>query len=169
MKKLQITRSIPTHETLVEFYKKENNPKMKERYHALSLMHEFQNCTKVARLIKRNRKSIQLWVNAFNKGGIASLTPKSPPGRPSRLSKAQREELKKDILTHPRELGYEFSNWEGKNISEHLKNKFGVLIKVRQCQYILRDLGFSLQRPRYRFPKADQEQQKQFMKNMKKN
>lgn len=65
--------------------------------------------------------------------------PNIPPGRPSRLSEDQKEELKTDILTHSRELGYEFSNWEGKSVSEHIKMKFGGILKVRQCQYLLHE------------------------------
>lgn len=169
MKKLQITGSSPDYEKLVELYKNEKNAKLKERYLALVLMHEFQNCTTVAELVKKSRTTIQSWVKAFNEGGIEAIVPNSPPGCPSRLSEEQKEELKKDILTHPRKLGYEFSNWEGKSVSEHIKIKFGILLKVRQCQYLLHELGFTLQRPRYKFPKADAEKQKEFIQEFKKS
>jgi len=169
MEKLQITRSSPDHDELVEFYKKEKNSKLKERYQALYLMTELRNCTKVADLIKKSRTTIQTWVKAFNKGGLEEIVPNSPPGRPSSLTEEQKELLKADVSTHPRELGYDFSNWEGKSVSEHIKNKFGVLLKVRQCQYILHELGFALQRPGYKFPKADPEEQKEFIQDFKKN
>jgi len=95
MEKLQITRSSPDHDELVELYKKEKNPKLKERYHALSLMRKFINCTIVAELIKRSRKTIQTWVKTFNNGGLEAIAPSSPPGRPSSLA----EDLKlKDVV-----------------------------------------------------------------------
>ncbi len=169
MEKLQILRSSPNYDELVELYKKEKNSKLKERYHALFLMYELKNCTKVAKLLKRSRRTIQLWVTAFNEGGINALIPNTPPGRPSRLSKNQIEELKADILTHPRKLGYEFSNWEGKSVSYHIKKKFGVELKVRQCQNLLHKMGLTLQRPKYKFPKADPEKQKEFVKEFKKS
>lgn len=169
MKKLQITRSSPNYDELVELYKNEKNAKLKVRYHTLVLMHEFQNCTTVAELVKKSRTTIQSWVTAFNAGGIEAILPKSPPGCPSRLSEDQKEELKTDILTHPRELGYEFSNWEGKNVSEHIKNKFGVLLKVRQCQYLLHELGFTLQCPTYKYPKSNLEKKKKFVRDFKKS
>ena len=169
MKKLQITRSSPDHGELVELYKKEKNSKLKERYHALFLMHEFMNCTTVAELIKKSRNTVQTWVRIFNEGGLEAIAPNTPPGRPSSLSQDQKEELKLDILTHPRELKYEFSNWEGKNVSEHIKKRFGVSLKVRQCQYLLHELGFTLQRPKYKFPKADPEKQEEFVRDFKKN
>ncbi|MHA1275203.1 MAG: helix-turn-helix domain-containing protein [Promethearchaeota archaeon] len=169
MKKLQIIRKEPNYEELLRLYRREKDARLKERYHALILMYEYKNCTKVANIIKKSRVTIQSWVNAFNKYGLEGIKPKSPPGRPSRLSEEQKEELKKDILTHPRELGYEFSNWEGKSVSEHIKNKFGVILKVRRCQYLLHQLGFTLQRPRYAFPKANKEEQEQFIREFKKS
>lgn len=169
MKKLQIKRSSPNYEELVELYKREKNAKQKVRYHALVLMHEFKNCTKVAEIIKKSERSVQLWVKTFNKDGLKGIVLNSPPGRPSSLSESQLEELKNDILTHPRELEYDFSNWEGKSVSEHIRKKFGVALKVRRCQYILHELGFTLQRPKYAFPKADPEEQKEFIESFKKN
>lgn len=168
MKKLQITRSSPDHDELVALYKKEKKTKLKERYHALALMHEFKNCTTVAELIKSSRKTIQTWIKAFNKGGLAAIIPNSPPGRPSSLSEEQEKSLKADIITHPRELGYDFSNWEGKSVAFHLKQKFGVDLSVRQSQRILHNLGFTLQRPKYAFPKADPQKQEEFMNDFKK-
>ncbi len=169
MEKLQITRSSPDHDELVELYKKEKNSKLKERYHALFLMYEFINCTTVAELIKKSRRTIQTWVKIFNESGLEAIAPNSPPGRPSRLSQDQKEELKLDIMTHPRELNYEFSNWEGKSVAEHIYIKFGVVLTVRAAQKLLHALGFSLQRPKYRFPKANPEKQEEFVHSFKKN
>ncbi|MHA1150738.1 MAG: helix-turn-helix domain-containing protein [Promethearchaeota archaeon] len=169
MKKLQITRSSPNYEELVELYKAEKNAKQKVRYHALVLMHEVKNCSKVAEIIKMSDRSVQLWVKSFNIDGLKGIALNSPPGRPSSLSQDQLEELKRDVLTHPRELDYEFSNWDGKSVSEYIKKKFGVDLKVRRCQYILHELGLTLQRPRYDFPKADPEEQEKFIEDFKKN
>jgi transposase len=168
MEKLQILRDSPSYGELIELYRSERHPKLKERFHALFLMHELKNCTEVAKILKRSRRSIQLWVNAFNEGGLEEIIPNAPPGRPPRLSESQMEELKTDVLTHPRELGYDFSNWEGKNLSHHIEKKFSVVLKVRQCQKLLHKMGFSLQRPRYKFPKADPEKQKEFVEKFKK-
>jgi transposase len=169
MKKLQITRSSPDHDDLVELYKKERKSKLKERYQALYLMIEIQNCTKVAELIKKSRNTVQTWVNLFNEGGLETIAPESPPGRPSGLSDEQKEELKADVMTHPRELGYDFSNWEGKSVAEHVRVKFGVSFTVRNAQKLLHALGFTLQRPKYKFPKADLEKQEEFIRDLKKN
>ena len=168
MQKLQITRSSPTYNELVELYKKEKRAKLKVRYHALVLMLDFQECKVVAELVKKSQRTIQLWINAFNNGGLGAIVPKLPPGRPSSLTEEQKELLKTDVATHPRELGYEFSNWEGKNVAHHINQRFNVDLSVRQAQRLLHELGFSLQRPRYKFPKADPEKKKEFLNDFKK-
>ena len=132
-------------------------------------MHEFKNCTKVAEIIGRHRSTIIRWVKMFNEEGIDDLVPSISPGRPSRLSEIQKEALRQDILTHPRELGYDFSNWDGKSVAHHIKHKFGVSFKVRRVQYLLHELGFTLQRPRYRFPRADPIKQQEFIGELKKS
>ena len=169
MKKLQLTRSSPDHDKLVELYKKETKVKLKERYQALYLMIEMGNCTKVAELIKKSRNTVQAWVKLFNERGLEAIAPNSPPGRPSRLSDDQKEEIKADVMRHPRELDYDFSNWEGKSVAEHIHIKFGVSFSVRAAQKLLHALGFSLQRPKYKFPKADPEKQEEFIREFKKN
>jgi len=168
MESLQIVRSSPNHDELIELYQKEKHSRLKERYQSIFLMIEFKDCKMVAELVKRSLKTIPNWVNAFNEGGIEGIVPNKPPGRPSRLAKSQMEELKADVLTHPRKLGYEFSNWEGKSVSHHVKQKFGVELGVRRCQYLLHELGLTLQRPRYNFPKADAEKQEEFANDFKK-
>ena len=105
----------------------------------------------------------------FNEGGLEAIAPGSPPGRPSSLSDEQKEELKADVMTHPRKLGYDFSNWEGKSVAEHVRIKFGVSFSARNAQKLLHALGFSLQRPTYAFPKADPEKQEEFIRDFKKN
>ncbi len=72
-------------------------------------------------------------------------------------------------MTQPRELNYEFSNWEGKSVAEHIHIKFGVVLTVRTVQKLLHALGFTLQRPKYKFPKADPEKQEEFIRDFKKN
>ena len=97
MEKLQITRSSPSYDALVELYRKEKRAKLKERYHALSLMHEWKNCTKVANIVKKSRATVVNWVNAFNEGGLEAIVPNLPPGRSKRLSELQLEQLKEDV------------------------------------------------------------------------
>lgn len=168
MRSLQITRNSPDHDNLVELYRKERNSRLKERYQALYLLSEGKNCTQVAKTIKRSRRTVLNWLNAFNKGGLGAVVLNPPPGRPSRLSEEQKTALKYDVLQHPRDLGYDFSNWEGKNVAFHVSEKFDVELSARQAQRLLHQMGFTLQRPRYHFQKADPKQQDDFVQEFQK-
>lgn len=168
MKPLRIRRTSPDYDELVELYKNEKNSRLKERYQALYLLCEGANCTEVAKMLKRSRRTILNWLHAFNEGGLDGIVPKLPSGRPSRLTGEQKAILKDDVLTHPRELDYEFSNWEGKTVAFHVNKKFDVEIGVRQAQRLLHELGFTLQRPRYHFQKADPKQKERFVQEFQK-
>ena len=168
MKPLQITRSSPDHDELVELYKKEGNSRLKERYQALYLLLEGNTCTKVAKILKCSRRTILNWLHAFNEGGLEGIVPKLPSGRPSRLTDKEKSLLRDDILTHPRELGYDFSNWEAKSVAFHVSKKFDVEMGPRQAHRLLHQLGFTLQRPRYHFKKADPKQQNEFVEKFQK-
>ena len=50
---------------------------------------------------------------------------------------------KEDILLTPNDFNYENSKWDGKLIAHHLKEKYNIDLKVRRCQYLLKELGFS--------------------------
>ncbi|PON15125.1 hypothetical protein C2W62_25455, partial [Candidatus Entotheonella serta] len=43
--------------------------------------------------------------------GMASLVYKSPPGRPSKLTKSQRQQLSRWIQGHPQDVGYTSGCW----------------------------------------------------------
>jgi len=169
MKKLQLTRTVPGKEEVKELYRKEKDARLKERYHAMYLMHEFQNAGKVAELIGKTKMTLLKWVKAFNEVGIEGLLCDSPSGRPSQLSQEQKDLLKQDILRNPRELGYEFSNWEGKSVAFHISQKFGVHLGVRAAQKLLHKLGLSLQRPRPKLAQADPVAQDAFQTALKKS
>lgn len=38
--------------------------------------------------------------------------------------------------------------WDGKTLSRYLEQKFEVELKARQCQRLIRQLGFCLRKPR---------------------
>ena len=38
--------------------------------------------------------------------------------------------------------------WDGKLLSQHLRQRYGVELGVRQCQRVFRDMGFRFRKPR---------------------
>lgn len=121
----------------------------------------------VAGLFGINPTTVQRWVHRINESGFGGLNDKSGRGRRSQLIDTDRRQLKKDIEGPPSKFGYEQSRWDGKLLSHHLKVHYGIHIKVRQCQYLFKHLGFSLQRPRKMPAGADPKKKEAFKKNSK--
>ena len=88
--------------------------------------------------------TIMSWVTKVDEHGWDALVAKKQPGRPSKLSDAQKEELKLVIASDPLKYGYNV--WEGSSLSDYIKNTYDVKLGVRACQKLFHELGFSLVR-----------------------
>lgn len=168
MKKLQITRTEPNLDELRVLYDKEKDGRMKIRFLAMILMHEQGSARKVARTLKKSHQILANWVHAFNDQGLEGLKRKSPPGAEPRLTKQEQDLLRDDVLKNPRDLGYEFSNWDGINVSYHVENKFHKTIGVRAAQYYLHRIGLALIRPKTQPVQGDPVAQDAFKQDVKK-
>lgn len=126
-----------------------------------------QSVSNIVDLFGINATTIQRWVGRLNKFGFEGLRDKPGRGRRSLLSEADQTKLKKDIEKPPKDFGYDQARWDGKLLSHHIKKDYNVEIKVRQCQNLFKQLGFSLQRPRKMPDGGDPEKQAAFKKNSK--
>lgn len=125
------------------------------RYQAIYLLMDGYSKEDVIFITKISSWTLIRWIHAFNRSGIAGLKPEPKLERPSRLSAEQKRLLDQDLQRNPRELGYDFSTWDGKKIKHHIEQKFGVQFQIRRVQVLLHELDFSLQRPRPRPAKGD--------------
>ena len=137
------------------------------RLHGVLLVSRGLSCYEVGELFGQHSTTIQRWVHRFEKDGFAGLTDFERPGRPTRLTVEQWEAMSRDLRKHPRELGYQQNLWDGKLLSHHLRESFGVNLGTRQCQRIFRSLGFRLRKPRPLIAKANPEEQEAFKKTAK--
>jgi len=65
----------------------------------------------------------------------------------------------------PLEQGLSTNLWDGKTLSTWIAQQFGVELGVRQCQYLFRQLGFRLRKPRPLIARADPERQRTHKKD----
>ncbi len=80
---------------------------------------------------------------------LVSLTYKRPPGRPSKLTKAQRRELAHLIKAGPQAAGYTSGCWNTPMIQDLIQSRFGVAYHPHYVATLLRNLGFSSQKARF--------------------
>ncbi len=80
-----------------------------------------------------------VWLNEWNERGLEGLKPNYGGGRPSELSKEQKEELKAILKSR--------DDWTTKEVREFIKEKFGVEYSLRHVSRILRSLGMKYTKP----------------------
>lgn len=125
------------------------------RLHGLLLITGGQSCGQVAELFGEDRRTVQRWIKTFETHGLDGLREGERPGRPRSLDARQWDALGKDLRRSPTVFGYETGLWDGKLLSRHLRERYGVELGVRQCQRVFRDMGFRFRKPRPQVAQSD--------------
>lgn len=109
---------------------------------ALLLMLDGQRPGWIAQTLGLSRMSLNRWIHKVNKEGIGLLRSSGHAGRSSRLTPSLRRALLRDLARSPLEVGLTHDRWSGPALVTHLKQEFGVKLKVRQAQNWIHHLGF---------------------------
>lgn len=136
------------------------------RMDALLLIALGRNAYEVAEMYGHSPRSLHDWIKGVNEYGIKYLKDEPKSGRPSKLDEVTANKLKQELMLIPSELGYNQARWDGKLLSEHLRGKYGIELKVRRCQELFHELGFSYKRPRKMAHGSCAEAKESFKKNI---
>ena len=120
------------------------------RLHLVLLLARGIGIQKVAELYGKSVRTVQRWAKAMNESGLNGLVDDERRGRPTRLTPEQMDELRRDLEQGPNVLGFTQGFWDGPLLSHHIEEKYGVALKVRRCQMLFHELGYTLLRPRTR-------------------
>ena len=100
-----------------------------------------ESCDSLGALFGNSPRSISNWIRKLNQtGAIDSLRSKPQSGRPPRLTKSQKEEIKKVLQELPEKRGIHDKMWNGRNLSSYISGHYGIRLKVRSCQRLLHEL-----------------------------
>ena len=135
------------------------------RMDALLLIALGHNAYEVAEMYGHSPRSLHEWIKGVKEHGIEYLKDDPKPGRPRKIDNETASKLKQDIMRSPSELGYNQARWDGKLLSEHLKKVYKIELKVRRCQELFHELGFSFKRPRKMAYGSSEEAKEAFKKN----
>jgi len=166
MRRLTVQGPDAAQHIIQEEIRKTKDARHQHRLHCILLICTGKSCQEVADLFGDAVRSVEYWVTRFNKGGVNALQEAGRPGRPSRLDTKTLELVGQDLRKDPRELGYSQNLWDGILLSHHLKEKYHIDLKVRQCQYLFHKLGFRRRKPEPRIAKANQEAQEAYKKTL---
>jgi len=137
------------------------------RLHGVLLVAQGMSCRQAAAVLGDAPRSVEYWVRAYSRSGLAGLQEKQRPGRPPRLTAAHLAMVGDALRQSPESVGITANLWDGKTLAAFIESEFSVQLGVRQCQRLFRSLGFRLRKPRPEIAHADPEQQRRHKKNCK--
>src|ERR671933_773839 len=120
-----------------------------KRIHALLALAEDMRVHDVAEMLHLGAHTVRDYRNRFLVQHMASFTYTQPPGRPSKLTKAQRGELAALIKAGPQAAGYTSGCWHTPMIQDLIQSRFGVAYHPHYLATLLHNLGFSYQKARF--------------------
>ena len=101
----------------------------------------------VARRVGAHRQSVNRWARQLAAGGREALRKAGRAGRKPRLSEADRRQIIAGLQQGPEVLGYETGLWTSWRVADLIERECGVRYSTVHVWRILRELGWSCQRP----------------------
>lgn len=125
------------------------------RRRALALLKTGLSLNEVARRIQCVASSVMRWRDAFRRHGADALKVGASPGRPPKLTSAQRRRLVRLLLKGPLAHGYRTNLWTTARIAELVRREFGVEYHPDHVGRLMHALGWSHQKPERRAVERD--------------
>ena len=132
----------PNKAKLVNLYKKENDPKVKERLLlVIRVREDGQIPFRVVKEMHRSNPWASDWLKRYDKEGMQGLKDRTKAGRPPELSEEISYQIKK-------ELKESSQGWTTKQVEELIIKKSGIKYHHIHIYRILRKWGFKQKVPR---------------------
>jgi len=127
----------------------------KMRLQALQMVKDGGRPTAVAKELGVSYRSICLWRKAAAAGGAVALKSRGKPGPASRISEGQKDILKTALLNGAVSAGYDSQLWTLKRVQAFIRKSFDIRLSIPTVFYLLRNMGFSSQKPQKRARERD--------------
>jgi len=128
----------------------------RRRRQAVHLLEAGQHLSAVARQLRCAKSSVSRWRVAYRRKGANGLRPVPIPGRPCRLSPAQKRVLASTLLKGALAQGYHTDLWTLERMAQLIRRKFRVQYHPNHVWWLLRGMGWSSQRPERRALQRDE-------------
>ena len=103
--------------------------------------------SEVARQVQVHRQSVSRWAQLLEAGGLSGLKRAGRAGRKPRLSVEDLKKIQRGLERGAEALGYETGLWTAWRVAHLIEEECGVRYHASQAWRILRQLGWSCQRP----------------------
>lgn len=127
------------------------------RLRAARLLNKGVHPSEVARQVGAHRQSVSRWAQQLEAAGLSGLRKAGRAGRKPRLRAEDLHKIERGLKRGPEALGYETGLWTARRVAHLIEEECGVRYHAAQAWRILRQLGWSGQRPTGRALEREEE------------
>jgi transposase len=126
------------------------------RLRAARLFQQGESQAEIARVLRVHRQTVHRWAKQVEGEGRAALKKAGRAGRKPRLSAAELRRIAQELKRGPEVLGYETSLWTAPRVADLIERECGIRYHPGHVWKILRQMGWSCQRPAGRALERDE-------------
>ena len=113
--------------------------------------------TAIAQRLGVSGAAVGQWAKQLAQGGVRALRLRTAPGRPARLTDAQKQSLQVTLQAGALAAGFPTDRWTMGRVCQLIEREFGVRYHVKYMNRLLTTLGWSLQQPLPRAAERDED------------
>jgi transposase len=134
------------------------------RYQAAELFERGHHQAEVARRLMVSRQSVSRWYEQWHSGGKISLCGALVAGRHPRLSREQKDLVKRELLKGASAQGFSTDLWTLPRVARLIERLTGIVYHPGHVWRLMGELGWSLQRPTMQARERKESQVRQWKK-----
>ena len=134
---------------LKSLMKRDPDPRVRRRAHALLLVAEGRPLSRIARLFQTAPHRLRAWRTRFLACGRTGLVDAPRPGRPPKLSPAALGFLEEALCRSPQDYGLLSTVWTIRDLGALLSHQHGVRVSTATLHRAVWHLGYRHRRPRH--------------------
>lgn len=134
------------------------------RLHAIILSIEKHTSGDIANLLKVNRTNVPDWIHNWNDYGAGGLLEGHRSGRRSYLGREDKVRLGDILESGPVVYGLNTGVWTSKIVTQIIEEEFGIGFHPGHVRKLLKEIGFSVQRPTYKLVNADSKKKNKWIR-----
>jgi transposase len=127
------------------------------RHQAVELLEQGFGTNEVARRFGVTSGAVSQWKAKYKQQGRDGLCATPNTGRPAGLNAKQKKRLLRLLLRSPHNFGFATELWTLERIGKVIRDYFGIDYDPSSVWHILRNLGWSCQKPQVRARERDEE------------
>ena len=143
---------------------REKAPRLVLRVQGILMSLEGHTAGDIADQLKVHRSTVPLWIDHWNSYGEEGLWEGQRSGRPAGLNQSQRQQLRDILDSGPVACGLETGIWTSPLVSRIIREEFQQEYHPGHVRKLLRQLGYSVQRPTTRLVQADLKQKRKWVR-----